>query len=110
MAQVIRRVKKANLIDEVIVATTINPEDTSIEEVAKNEGCNVFRGSLENVLERYYKAAIENNLDVIIRITSDCPCADFNVIDRVIKNHLNNNLDYTSNSLIEHFPRELMLK
>ena len=105
LQQVIRRVAKSKLIDEVIVATTTHSEDEEIVEVAKKENVKYYQGSLENVLKRYYMAALENNLDVIVRITSDCPCADWGIIDKVIQSHIDSCADYTSNSLVEHFPR-----
>ena len=105
LQQVIRRVCKSNLIDEVIIATTTSDDDEEIVDVANRENVGHFRGSLENVLERYYLAAKENDIDVVVRITSDCPCADWGVIDKVIKDHLDAGADYTSNSLVESFPR-----
>ncbi|MCC7554230.1 MAG: glycosyltransferase family protein [Methanobacteriaceae archaeon] len=103
LEQVIRRVKKSKLIDEIVIATTTNEEDLKIVEVARKEDVSYSRGSLSNVLERYYNAAVSNDLDIIIRITSDCPCIDFEIIDDVIKNHLDSNADYTSNSFDESF-------
>lgn len=105
LQQVIRRVSKSKLVDEVIVATSINNEDLEIVNVAKKENVPYYCGSLNNVLERYYNAAVQNDLDVVVRITSDCPCVDSNVIDKVVQNHLDLNADYTSNSLKESFPR-----
>ena len=105
LQQVIRRVLKSKLIDEVIVATSTDKEDLEIVELAKKENAKFYQGSLDNVLERYYNAAFENNLDIIVRITSDCPCVDWRIIDEVIESHLEFNADYTSNSLIESFPR-----
>ena len=105
LQQVIRRVSKSKLIDNVIVATSTNEEDNEIVEVAKKENIPYYRGSLENVLERYYNAAKLNDLDIIVRITSDCPCIDSDVIDEIIQNHLDLNVDYTSNSLKHSYPR-----
>lgn len=105
LQQVIRRVSKSKLIDEVIVATSNHEEDQEIVNVAKKENKKYYCGSLSNVLERYYNAANQNNLDVIVRITSDCPCMDSNVIDSIVQNHLDLGADYTSNSLKESFPR-----
>lgn len=105
LQQVIRRVKRSNLIDEVVIATSNHDDDQKIVDVAIKEGIGYFRGSLNNVLERYYEAALNYNLDIIIRITSDCPCIDFNIIDDVLKKHMDSNAEYTSNSLIETFPR-----
>ena len=67
----------------------LHDEDEKIVEVAKKENIKFYKGSLENVLERYYDAALENSLDVVVRITSDCPCADANVIDEIIKKGVN---------------------
>lgn len=105
LQQVIRRVSKSKLIDKVIVATSTNEEDNEIVEVAKKENIPFYCGSLENVLERYYNAAKLNDLDVIVRITSDCPCIDSEIIDEIIQNHIDLNVDYTSNSLKESYPR-----
>ncbi|MBE6499187.1 MAG: acylneuraminate cytidylyltransferase [Methanobrevibacter thaueri] len=105
LQQDIRRVKKSKLLNEVIIATTTNKEDDEIIDVAIKENTPYFRGSLDNVLERYYKAAVKFNLDIIVRITSDCPCVDWEIIDTIIQNHLDSNVDYTSNSLIESYPR-----
>ena len=105
LQQVIRRVLKSELLDEVIVATSTNEEDLDIVDVAKKENVPYYCGSLDNVLERYYNAAVLNDLDVIVRITSDCPCMDSDVIDKIIQNHFDLNADYTSNSLKESFPR-----
>lgn len=105
LQQVIRRVSKSKLIDEVIVATSNHEEDKEIVNVAKKENKNYYCGSLSNVLERYYNAANQNNLDVVVRITSDCPCMDGDVIDKIVQSHLDLGADYTSNSLTESFPR-----
>ena len=105
LQQVIRRVSKSKLIDEVIVATSTAEDDQEIVEVAKKENIKYYCGSLNNVLERYYNAAFQNDLDVVVRITSDCPCMDSVIIDNIIQNHLDLNADYTSNSLKESFPR-----
>lgn len=105
LQQDIRRVKKSKLLDEVIIATTMNIDDDEIVEVAIKENTPYFRGSLDNVLERYYESAVKFDLDIVVRITSDCPCVDWNIIDKVIESHLSSGADYTSNSLIESFPR-----
>lgn len=104
LEQVIRRLKQSKMINEIIVATTTDNEDGKIVDVAQKENVKWFRGSMDNVLERYYFAAKENNLDVIIRITSDCPCIDSEIVDIALKRHFRSNLDYTSNTLIRTFP------
>lgn len=87
LEQVIRRVKKTKLVDEVIVATTTNASDDQIVKIASKEKVKIFRGSESNVLSRYYLAAKESQLDHIVRITADCPCIDPCIIDQVIKKH-----------------------
>ena len=107
LEQVIRRLKRSKLLDEIIVATTTNPEDNPIVEISKREKVNYFRGSEKNVLERYYLCAKENKVDTIVRITSDCPCIDWNIVDKVIEKHLQAKADYTSNTIRRTFPHGL---
>jgi spore coat polysaccharide biosynthesis protein SpsF len=104
LQQVIRRVKKSQLINEIIVATTTEKSDIKIIEIANKEDVKYFKGSLTNVLERYYFSAKENSLDLIVRVTSDCPCIDPEIIDLVVNEHLKNNNDYTSNIFKRTFP------
>lgn len=104
LEQVIRRLKRSKKLNKIIIATTTDENDKKIVDIAKKENVAWFRGSKDNVLERYYLAAKENNLDVIVRITSDCPCIDPNIIDIIIEWHLKGNLDYTSNTSIRTFP------
>ncbi|KAF5056948.1 3-deoxy-manno-octulosonate cytidylyltransferase [anaerobic digester metagenome] len=106
LEQVIKRLKKSKFVNVIIVATTLNPEDKSIISIATKESVNYFRGSTDDVLERYYLAAKENNLDVIVRVTSDCPCIDHGIVDSVIEEHIKNDYDYTSN-VLGGFPRGL---
>lgn len=107
LEQVIRRLKQSTILNKIIIATTYDDEDEKIVDVAKKEKVNYFKGSKYNVLKRYYLAAKENNLDIIVRITSDCPCIDYTIMDDIIKTHMNTNSDYTSNKIKESFPRGL---
>ncbi|UCD55373.1 MAG: glycosyltransferase family protein [Candidatus Omnitrophota bacterium] len=105
--QVIRRLKRSKKINEIIVSTSLEKSADRILAVAKREGVGYFRGSKENVLSRYYLSAKRNNLDLIVRICSDCPCIDPGVIDSVIEKHIKKNADYTSNTLERTYPRGL---
>lgn len=107
LTQVIRRVKKAKMISSVIVATTDDKNGELISKTIKSEKVKIFKGDEENVLSRFYKAAKFYKLDIIVRVTSDCPCIDPKVIDKVIKQHLKTKSDYTSNTLQRTFPRGL---
>jgi spore coat polysaccharide biosynthesis protein SpsF len=107
LQQVVRRLKRSKKIKEIIIATTTYVEDEAIVKVAQSENVKWFRGSREDVLDRYYSAAKENNLGIIIRITSDCPCIDPHIVDGVIEKHLKTYSDYTSNCLRRTFPHGL---
>lgn len=93
--QVIIRSKKIMDIDDVIIATTCKKSDSVFENIAKNTGIKIFKGSDFNVLERFYFAAQANKVDVIIRLTGDNPCVDSQVVDIILKNHIEKKSDYT---------------
>lgn len=107
LEQVIRRLKKSKMLHKIIIATTTNENDTKIVNIAEREKVECFRGSEDNVLERYYLSAVDNDLDIVVRITSDCPCIDPEIVDLIVENHLEVDADYTSNSLVKSFPRGL---
>lgn len=95
---VITRVNQSTRIDEIIVATTLHERDSVIESEALKCGVKVFRGSEEDVLSRYYYAAKQNKLDVIVRITSDCPLIDPVLLDDIIQFYQSNNYDIITNA------------
>ncbi|GAB6100049.1 NTP transferase domain-containing protein [Halanaerocella petrolearia] len=98
LAHVIERVKQSDLIDEIIIATTVLDKDDVIVDESKNYDVKYYRGSEENVLSRYYYAAKENNIDTIVRITSDCPLIDPFVVDEIIKSYKENNYRLVTNA------------
>ena len=104
LEQVIRRLKTSKRLNEIIIATTKEKEDNEIINIVKKENVKYFRGSMEDVLSRYYFAAKENNLDIIVRVTSDCPCIDADITDLTIDEHINKMVDYTTNSLVRTYP------
>lgn len=104
LQQVIRRLRRAEKINEIIVATSEEESDDAIVTVAQREGVKYFRGSLTDVLERYYQAAKENGLDVVVRITADCPCVDSQIVDQVIEKHLDGKGDFTANTIKRSYP------
>ena len=104
LGHVIRRLKKCHRLDDVIVATTTDKEDVEIVNIAEQEQVKWFRGSREDVLARYYWTAKEHDASVIVRITSDCPCIDPQIVDHVVDTHLRTHADYTSNTLTRMFP------
>lgn len=104
LEHVVRRVKSSELVDDVVVATTIDKKDLQIVELCASLGISVYCGSEDDVLDRYYQAAKLFKADNVVRITSDCPVIDPKVINEVITLHLKTNADYTSNVLQETFP------
>ena len=105
----IDRLRLVKNIDEIIIATTVEERDIEIVREADRLGVKYFRGSENDVLSRYYLAAKENNADIVVRVTSDCPLLDSRIANMTIS-HLLDNLDkydYVSNTLTPSFPRGL---
>lgn len=107
LARVVRRAGRSSLIDRVVVATTDKKSDDAIVNECKNIGISVFRGSEDDVLDRYYQAARAFYAEGVVRITSDCPLVDPGIIDLVIQAFLDNDVDYASNTLEGTYPRGL---
>ncbi len=109
LARNVIRVCNAKLIDEVVVATTTKFADDDIVALCAQRSWPCFRGSEEDVLDRYYQAAIRVNANVIVRITSDCPLIDPGLIDQVVRAYqASPHVDYASNILQPRtFPRGL---
>jgi spore coat polysaccharide biosynthesis protein SpsF len=107
LARVVRRAGRSALIDQLVVATTEKELDDAIVSECESLGVPSFRGSEDDVLDRYYQTAKTFSAEGIVRITSDCPLIDPEIIDRVIQTFLNNNLDYASNTIEGTYPRGL---
>lgn len=84
LQHVIERVGQSESIDEIVIATTTHQHDDVVAEETVKCGVKCFRGSEEDVLARYYLAAKENNVDIVVRITSDCPLIDPVVTDKLV--------------------------
>ena len=106
LLHIIDRLKACELLDDIVIATTISDKDDVIFNAVSNynKSIGLFRGSEENVLERYYLTAKKANAGIIVRITSDDPLIDPFVIDDLIGEFMNDNCDYVSNSLNKTFP------
>lgn len=103
----IERLLKVGNADEVVVATTVRPEDDVIAALAGEMGVLCYRGSEDDVLSRYYEAARERNADIVVRVTSDCPLIDPRIVEKIIeffRNHIDL-YDYVSNTLQRTYPR-----
>ncbi|MDH5359086.1 MAG: glycosyltransferase family protein [Gammaproteobacteria bacterium] len=97
LRHVIERVASCNKINDIVVATTKNSDDDIISNESFHAEAKVYRGSLDNVLDRYYHAAQLAKADIIVRITSDCPLIDPDVVSQLIDhfiNHPNKDIHY----------------
>lgn len=104
---VVERLKYSSLIKKIVIATTTNPNDDSLETWGRDHSVYVYRGSEDDVLARYYHAANQTQSSVVIRITADDPFKDPNVIDAVIRILLDHNLDFAYNNNPPSFPEGL---
>lgn len=105
---IVNRVRGANRVDEVCVATTVNECDLPLVEFLEKRGISVYRGSEDDVLDRYYQAALVSGAEVVVRITADDPLKDPEVIDMAVENLLKDpSLSYCSNTITPTFPEGL---
>ena len=96
----VERLRRAKLIDRLVVATSIDPSDDPLADYCASLDVSVYRGSLDDVLSRYGAAlALHPETKAVVRLTADCPLADPALIDRVIEHHHEAGADYTSNTL-----------
>lgn len=100
----ISRLKKSKEADAILIATTLSEKDAKVVEMANKFNVFSFRGSENDVLDRFYQATKPFNPEWVVRVTSDCPLIDPELVDQVITFAKENSFDYCSNILIEKFP------
>jgi glutamate-1-semialdehyde 2,1-aminomutase/spore coat polysaccharide biosynthesis protein SpsF len=100
----LERAKKAKSPDKIILATTELPSDDQIESFCINNEIECFRGSENDVLDRFYHAVKNIKPQYVIRVTGDCPLIDPCLIDQVVDVCQNSKADYGTNTLNELFP------
>ncbi|EMM79689.1 cytidylyltransferase domain protein [Leptospira interrogans str. 2006001854] len=86
----LERLKCSKFQENIVVLTTEESIDDKTEEIAKKNGVSVFRGSTNDLIQRYLKAAKQYNLDIIVRLTGDCPLIDSKVMDSMVNFFLYN--------------------
>ena len=101
---VLEQLKAAKNIDKIIIATTTLSNDEVICKFLSSKNIEFFRGSSEDVLDRYYQCAKKFSIDIIVRITADNPLIDPNIIDMMINEYENKKVDYLTNTLERTFP------
>ena len=103
----ISRLQNVRLAEEICIATTRDKHDDVIERFCREKNVPCYRGPEEDVLSRYYEAALFMNAGEVTRITADCPLIDYEIVDRVIQARRDGGADYASNTLKRTFPRGL---
>lgn len=105
LGHTVRQVRKVKEISHVVVATSDAASDDVIQAYGDQNDIEIFRGSLYDVLDRYYRCAKKKNAEHLVRVTADCPVIDPDVISRVIKEYEKGEYDYVSTGrVISTFP------
>ncbi len=104
LQHIVARMQKSECIDHIMVATTVREDDKAIEGLCRQMQIDCYRGSENDVLDRYYQAASRYNPQNVVRVTADCPFIDPIIIDQIIQIHEKGGYDYTSNVLVETYP------
>jgi len=100
----VQRVRRAKLLDAVLVATSNDATDDVLADTLARYGISCFRGSLNDVLDRFYEAATQANADHVVRLTGDCPLMDADLIDTALLGLAERTLDYICNTSPPSFP------
>ena len=100
----LRRILQSKLITKLKVATTDEEGCKYIIDICNKVGVEYYQGSVDNVLDRFYQTAKLENPDYVVRVTSDCPLIDPDIIDKVVKTCIGGSYDYVSNTLIPTYP------
>jgi spore coat polysaccharide biosynthesis protein SpsF len=99
LSWVVERARRSVSLDQVVVATTVDSSDDPIAVYCSQHQIPVFRGSHHDVLDRYYQAAQAFSVDVVVRLTADCPLIDPELIDKTVQEFEVGNYDYVTNRL-----------
>jgi spore coat polysaccharide biosynthesis protein SpsF len=99
LARVAARTRRAQTVAETLIATSADPEDDPIAAFCEAAGFPCYRGSPDDVLDRYYQAARASHAEVIVRLTGDCPLIDPKVIDHTVREFERVDVDFAANRL-----------
>jgi glutamate-1-semialdehyde 2,1-aminomutase len=100
----LERLAKAKLVDQIVLATSQDPRNDALASYVRELGYLVYRGSEDDVLDRYYQAATEVGADTVVRITGDCPLLDPVLVDAVIGKFSESGADYAANTSPPTYP------
>lgn len=109
LAWMVARARRSALIDEVVIATTTDPSDDPVAAFCAEQGVAFVRGSMQDVLDRYYQAAKQHHADVVVRLTADCPFIDPAMLDDNLRTFLDTRprLDFAANRLPPPYTRTI---
>jgi len=105
LMRVVERARQSKTVDEVVFATTIDPLDDAVEAYCRQNAITCFRGSLSDVLDRFYQAAKAFKADTVVRITADCPLLDPGLMDETVTLFRQSGADFAANRLPPPFKR-----
>jgi spore coat polysaccharide biosynthesis protein SpsF len=100
----IERISQSKQINRLLVATSNDKTDNVIGELCNKHNISCYRGDLYDVLKRFYEAALPYSPDHVVRLTGDCPLIDPEIMDHIIRFHIQGGYDYTSNTIEPSFP------
>ena len=107
LARVVRRLQRSRQVTKIVVATTTARGDQAIIRECEHLQVVCFRGEEQDVLDRYYQAASANAADAVVRVTSDCPLIDPELVDETVEVFRDEHADYASNVFPRTYPRGL---
>ena len=100
----LNRLKRSKRLKKIIVATSLNSEDTKIVNLCKKLNISCLRGSNNDVIDRFYQISKKFNSKNIVRITADCPLIDPKIVDQIVKEYFLRNVSYATNTMPPTFP------
>ncbi|MCZ8344728.1 MAG: aminotransferase class III-fold pyridoxal phosphate-dependent enzyme [Leptospira sp.] len=100
----IKRLSGAKLVNQIMLATSTDDKNIPLVNHVRSLGYDVFQGSENDVLSRYYHAVKDIKPDAIVRITGDCPLVDPKIVDQIIETFLEKKVDYASNTIKPTYP------
>ena len=102
-----KRLSRSKKINKIIFAIPDNPGEKNLKKHILSLGCDLYEGSENDVLDRYYQSAKKFNSDIVVRITGDCPLIDPSIVDQMVLKLINNKLDFISNYSPPTYPNGL---
>jgi len=109
LGYLVDRISNARGLDRIVVATASTKENDPVEAECEDLDVPCYRGKEEDLLDRYHQAAKAHDLDLIVRITADCPLVDYRIIDDMLASYREREVDYLPNNMPRTFPHGMDL-